>query len=37
LIFLVDASVYVFRAYHSQLPDMVDREGNPDSRAFSAT
>lgn len=29
LIFLIDASVYVFRAYHSQLPDMVDSEGNP--------
>jgi len=29
LIFLVDASVYVFRAYHSQLPPMVDGEGNP--------
>jgi 5'-3' exonuclease len=29
LIFLVDASVYVFRAYHSQLPDMVDGDGNP--------
>ena len=29
MIFLVDASVYVFRAYHSQLPDMVDGDGNP--------
>jgi 5'-3' exonuclease len=29
LIFLIDASVYVFRAYHSQLPDMVDGDGNP--------
>ncbi|HUN72745.1 MAG TPA: 5'-3' exonuclease H3TH domain-containing protein [Steroidobacteraceae bacterium] len=29
MIFLVDASVYVFRAYHSQLPPMVDGEGNP--------
>jgi 5'-3' exonuclease len=28
LIFLIDASVYVFRAYHSQLPSMVDAEGN---------
>jgi 5'-3' exonuclease len=28
LIFLIDASVYVFRAYHSMLPDMVDRDGN---------
>lgn len=29
MIFLIDASVYVFRAYHSQLPDMVDGDGNP--------
>jgi 5'-3' exonuclease len=28
LIFLIDASVYVFRAYHSVLPDMRDRDGN---------
>jgi len=28
LIFLIDASVYVFRAYHSQLPSMMDAEGN---------
>jgi len=28
LIFLVDASVYVFRAYHSMLPDMRDRDGH---------
>jgi 5'-3' exonuclease len=28
LIFLVDASVYVFRAYRSMLPDMRDRDGN---------
>ena len=28
MIFLVDASVYVFRAYHSMLPDMRDRDGN---------
>ena len=34
LIFLVDASVYVFRAYHSQLPDMVDRDGNPVHAVF---
>lgn len=34
MIFLVDASVYVFRAYHSMLPDMVDREGNPVHAVF---
>jgi 5'-3' exonuclease len=28
VIFLVDASVYVFRAYHSMLPDMRDADGN---------
>jgi len=34
LIFLVDASVYVFRAYHSQLPDMMDGDGNPVHAVF---
>jgi DNA polymerase I len=34
LIFLVDASVYVFRAYHSILPDMRDRDGNPMHAVF---
>jgi DNA polymerase-1 len=34
LIFLVDASVYVFRAYHSMLPDMRDRSGNPVHAVF---
>jgi DNA polymerase I len=34
LIFLVDASVYVFRAYHSMLPDRVDRDGNPVHAVF---
>jgi DNA polymerase-1 len=34
LIFLVDASVYVFRAYHSQLPDRVDADGNPVHAVF---
>jgi len=29
LIYLLDASVYVFRAYYSALPDMCDRDGNP--------
>jgi DNA polymerase I len=33
VIFLVDASVYVFRAYHSNLP-MVDRDGNPVHAVF---
>jgi len=34
LIFLIDASVYVFRAYHSTLPDMRDRDGNPVHAVF---
>jgi len=34
LIVLVDASVYVFRAYHSTLPDMRDRDGNPVHAVF---
>jgi DNA polymerase-1 len=34
LIFLVDASVYVFRAYHSLLPEMRDRSGNPVHAVF---
>jgi DNA polymerase I len=34
LIFLIDASVYVFRAYHSTLPDRVDRDGNPVHAVF---
>jgi 5'-3' exonuclease len=34
LIVLVDASVYIFRAYHSTLPDMRDRDGNPVHAVF---
>lgn len=34
LIFLIDASVYVFRAYHSQLPPMADADGNPVHAVF---
>ena len=34
MIFLVDASVYVFRAYHALLPDMRDRDGNPVHAVF---
>ena len=34
MIFLVDASVYIFRAYHSMLPDMRDRDGNPVHAVF---
>jgi DNA polymerase I len=34
LIFLVDASVYIFRAYHSMLPDMRDGDGNPVHAVF---
>jgi len=29
LVYLIDASVYVFRAYYSMPPDMVDADGNP--------
>jgi 5'-3' exonuclease len=34
VIFLIDASVYVYRAYHSVLPDIVDRDGNPAHAVF---
>ena len=34
MIYLIDASVYVFRAYHSLPPDMVDRDGNPAHAVF---
>lgn len=34
MIYLIDASVYVFRAYHSMLPDMADRDGNPSHAVF---
>jgi DNA polymerase-1 len=34
VIYLIDASVYVFRAYHSMLPDMADRDGNPVHAVF---
>jgi DNA polymerase I len=34
VIFLVDASLYVFRAYRSMLPDMRDRDGNPVHAVF---
>jgi DNA polymerase-1 len=34
LIFLIDASVYVFRAYHSVLPAMVDQDGHPVHAVF---
>ncbi len=29
MVYLIDASVYVFRAYYSMPPDMLDRDGNP--------
>jgi 5'-3' exonuclease len=29
VVYLIDASVYVFRAYYSMPPDMTDRDGNP--------
>lgn len=34
MIYLVDASVYVFRAYYSMPPDMLDREGRPVHAVF---
>lgn len=34
MIYLIDASVYVFRAYHSLPSDMVDRDGNPAHAVF---
>ena len=29
MVYLIDASVYVFRAWHSMPPDLADRDGNP--------
>ncbi|RYZ63584.1 MAG: exodeoxyribonuclease IX, partial [Proteobacteria bacterium] len=29
MVYLIDASVYVFRAYYSLPPDMRDPDGNP--------
>jgi 5'-3' exonuclease len=34
VIYLIDASVYVFRAYYSMPPDMADRDGNPAHATF---
>ena len=34
MLFLVDASVYVFRAYYSMPPDMADGDGNPTHATF---
>ena len=34
MIYLIDASVYIFRAYYSMPPDMVDRDGNPVNALF---
>ena len=34
MIYLIDASVYVFRAYYSMPPDMVDGDGNPAHATF---
>lgn len=34
MIFLVDASVYVFRAYYALPVEMVDRDGNPANAVF---
>ena len=34
MIYLIDASVYVFRAYYSMPPDMTDRDGHPSHATF---
>lgn len=34
MIYLLDASVYVFRAYYALPPEMVDRDGNPANAVF---
>ena len=34
VVYLIDASVYVFRAYHSLPPDMTDRDGHPVHAVF---
>lgn len=34
MIYLIDASVYVFRAYYSMPPDMADRDGYPAHATF---
>lgn len=34
MLYLVDASVYVFRAYYSMPPEMKDRDGNPAHALF---
>ena len=34
MIYLIDASVYVFRAYYSMPPEMIDRDGNPAHATF---
>lgn len=34
MIYLIDASVYVFRAYYSMPPDMLDRDGNAAHATF---
>jgi DNA polymerase I len=34
VIYLIDASVYVFRAYYSMPPEMADRDGNPAHAVF---
>jgi 5'-3' exonuclease len=34
VLYLIDASVYIFRAYYSMPPDMLDRDGNPAHAVF---
>jgi DNA polymerase-1 len=33
-VYLIDASVYIFRAYYSELPDMTDRDGHAAHAVF---
>ncbi|MFM8481663.1 MAG: 5'-3' exonuclease H3TH domain-containing protein [Gammaproteobacteria bacterium] len=34
MVYLIDASVYVFRAYYAMPPDMLDRDGHPAHAVF---
>lgn len=34
MIYLIDASVYIFRAYYSMPPEMIDRDGHPVNALF---
>ena len=34
MVYLIDASFYVFRAWHSMPPDIIDRDGNPTQAVY---